>query len=111
VSIADAGDDFAVANQDLLVDRIWTTMEDERVCDVCGANAGKAEEDATTAIPAHPVCRCWYREVPRDYQKLAGDQAVGGVGPRSMAFRDPDTGDVVGYVTVDFGTWSQTIMD
>lgn len=94
-----AGDEF----DDLLEDRIWTTMEDEDVCDECQENAGQSEEDVGEP-PQHPWCRCWMQLIARGWQSLL-DAPIPGLGARSMAFRDPASGDLVGYVTVEFDEW------
>jgi hypothetical protein len=106
-----AGDQLAADELDEYIeDRVWQTMEDEHVCDVCEENAGRSVDDVGDEPPAHPWCRCWLRIIPRDWQSLL-DRPIARLGPGSMAFRDPSTGDVVGYVTVDFDKWERSVRD
>lgn len=107
VSIADADDDFSDEHRDLIAERVWVTMDDERVCPLCASQAGLPESEWEYAQPLHPRCRCWARLVPKDYQDLAGADAVPGLAGDAMAIRDRQTGDVIGSVVVDFYSWSQ----
>lgn len=108
VSIADADDDFLKDYGDLLEKRIWTTMDDERVCPICRGQEGLTQEEASYDIPAHPLCRCWWRSLPRDFADLAGDLKVPGISPRAMAFRDPETGETSGVIIVSFDGWASS---
>lgn len=107
VSIANADDEFSDDYSDMIEDRIWVTMDDERVCEDCESQEGLPEDEWTFDQPAHPRCRCWARLVPKGFQGLAGGAAVPGVSDDSMAIRDPESGEVVGSVTVEFSGWSQ----
>lgn len=111
VAIADADDDFRDDQKDLVTRRVWTTMNDERVCPRCAANEDLTDEEVQDDIPLHPVCRCWWRIEPVAYQDLAGDGAVPGAGSTSMTFKDPATGEVAGQVVVEFDVWRQQILD
>jgi len=107
----DEGDQLAADEfEDYIEDRVWQTMEDEHVCDVCEENAGRSVDDVGDEPPAHPWCRCWLRIIPRDWQSLL-DRPIARLAPGSMAFRDPSTGDVVGYVTVEFDKWERSVRD
>lgn len=109
VSIGDADDAFRMDNQNLVKERRWQTMEDERVCYICKPNNGKTEAEATHNIPAHPRCRCYWRTVPVPYKDLAGGAAHPSAGNRGMAIKDPQTGAFLGTAVVDFDGWSQTL--
>jgi hypothetical protein len=117
VSVADADDAFDRDYGHLLTERRWKTMEDERVCWICESQEGKTEEQATYNIPAHHVCRCYWKPKPLPYKRLAGELAVPGVSPLGMVFADPlgmvfadpATGRPRGAVITSFDTWSQTI--
>jgi hypothetical protein len=102
----EAADEFG----EYIEDRVWQTMEDERVCDVCEENQGRSIDEVGDEPPAHPWCRCWLRLIPRSWQGLS-DSPIAGLAPGSMAFRDPVSGEVVGYVTVEFDTWERTVRD
>jgi len=111
VSIADADDDFLKDYGDLLEKRIWTTMDDERVCYICRGQEGLTQDEASYDIPAHPLCRCWWRSLPRDFADLAGELKVPGISPRAMAFRDPETGETSGVIIVSFDGWAKQLTD
>lgn len=111
VSIADADDDFLKDYEDLLQKRIWTTMDDERVCPICRSQEGLTPEEASYDIPAHPLCRCWWRNLPRDYYELAGNIGADGISRRGMAFRDPETGETAGAIIVSFDGWAKQLTD
>lgn len=113
VSVADADDKFDADHAKLLRggEEVWVTMDDERVCIICRSNEGKTRAKATYTIPAHNICRCWWRVRPRNYKQLAGEggMAVPGVASQSMVFRDPVTGKPQGAVVVSFGAWVQSL--
>lgn len=97
--------------REVVTESLWATMEDEGVCDDCEEQEGKPEAEWTAPMPAHPWCRCWRKMVPKNYQELAGDQGTPGLAKRSMVFRDPQTGEPVGVVTIEFTQWAQSILD
>lgn len=109
VSIADADDDFDDRWGHLLEDRVWTTMDDERVCDRCASHEGESWDDTRADIPRHPLCRCWWRVVPRPWAQLTKDP-VSGVADTSMVIRGPD-GKPAGVVVVSFDSWAQSLHD
>ena len=109
ISIGDADDAFITDFGNMVQERRWQTMEDERVCPTCKPNNGKTPEKATTTIPAHPRCRCYWRTVPASYKGLAGDAAVSGAKDGAMVIRDPQTGKTIGTVLVSFDDWSQAV--
>jgi len=41
----------------------WTTMGDEKVCDICEGNEGEYDpaEEFLPTMPAHVTCRCWWQ--------------------------------------------------
>lgn len=110
VAAADAGDDFWTDQENLLVRRVWTTMDDEDVCEDCASQEGLTYEETDADIPRHPHCRCWWRQVALAYQEIAGDLAAPGVVRTSMAFRDPETGEIAGAVVIEFDTWAQALL-
>jgi hypothetical protein len=110
ITVADADDDFDDEWGTLVTERVWMTMDDERVCPICASQEGRNEETATYDIPAHPVCRCWWRIVPKPYRDLLPEDArVAGAGDGSMVFRDPQTGEPAGQVVIEFHRWEQTV--
>ena len=111
ISVADADDSFDADFAPLLKqgEERWQTMDDERVCIICRSNAGKTRAEATHTIPAHTVCRCWWKVRAIDYKKLAGELSVPGVSPESMVFRNPRTGQAQGAVVVNFDSWQQSV--
>lgn len=109
VSIADADDDFDDRWGHLLEDRVWTTMDDERVCPACESHEGESWDDTRADIPLHPLCRCWWRVVPRPWAQLTKDP-VAGVADTSMVIRGPD-GKPAGMVVVSFDSWVQSLRD
>lgn len=47
-------------NDDMLVDLVWFTQLDERVCPVCAPRHGQVQGDGwQNEPPAHPRCRCY----------------------------------------------------
>lgn len=50
----------------------WWAAEDERTCEICGANHGKEYDiDKTPILPCHPGCRCtWLPVVDKSVSKI-----------------------------------------
>lgn len=107
-----ARDQVYDANQDMLADEIWQTMTDGRVCDLCDSQNGLSRADVTVDMPAHPICRCFYRLVPKDWAELmrgadkdfARQLDVARLVPDAMVLFD-DAGRPRAAVVVDFTSW------
>jgi hypothetical protein len=105
-------EDFAEQNNELLMTEIWQTMEDERVCEICGPLNGVPMSDVEEDQPAHPNCRCFSRLVPKSYADLlAGEDPEAaheldrrGLVPDAMIIRD-ESGTISGLVMVNFDKW------
>lgn len=106
---------FIDDNADMLLEEVWTAMADNRVCPDCAALDGdtRAEaEEQGAEPPLHPLCRCYYRIVPKawgDYLRaLDPEQALlmsaRGVAPDAMAVRGDD-GKISALVWVEYKDW------
>lgn len=109
VSIADADDEFLSDYGDLVQERIWMTMDDERVCADCESQDGLLEPEWEFYMPVHPRCRCWARMLPQGFQQLAGELAVPGVPDDAMVILDPVSREPVGTLVVEFSGWRQEL--
>ena len=107
IAVMDAEDDFDEGNGGGYTEqRIWRTMEDERVCDECESQDGLEEADWEYDIPLHPICRCFIERVIVPFQDALGNEAIPQVGAHSMVFRDPATGEVAGQAIIRFDEWT-----
>ena len=109
---ARAREDVKDANPEVVAVEIWQAMADGRVCPLCESQDGQAREDCTEEIPAHPLCRCFYRLVPKDWADLmrSGDKDFArkldsaGLVPDAMVIFD-GAGQPAAAITVDFTAW------
>ncbi len=106
---AEARDDFADENGELLYDEIWQTMDDEKVCEICGPLDGMSMEDVDEPMPAHPNCRCFSRVVPKKWADLADRDTARemdrlGLVPDAMIIRG-ENGIIKGAAIVSFDQW------
>jgi hypothetical protein len=103
--------DFSDDNKDLALEEIWQTMEDERVCDICGPLDGKPMSEVDEYQPAHPRCRCFTRVVPKAWADLADRDLARaidnrGLVPDAMIVRDKN-GIISGAAIVSFEKWQE----
>ena len=112
----DAREDVADANEGLVAEEIFQTMEDARVCEDCDSQDGKRIEDVEMLPHVYGFgCRCFERIVPRGFAELlrngtdeekqaALDMDARGLIPDAMAIRDAD-GNLKAHIHVDFDQW------
>jgi hypothetical protein len=112
---AEARQDFANANQNIILEEIWQTAEDERTCPECSDNDQKTRDEVNEDdnIPLHPACRCFWRTVPKTFADLAkSDPALARqldtqrVVPDSMAILN-DKGQLTAMATISFNKWQK----
>lgn len=116
-AMADA--DFYYSNREGIETRVWQTMEDGRVCDLCDP-LDQLEEGDTDEEPGevHPLCRCFWRVMPRAWldfvKQIDPDQAAGlraaGLAPDAMAIYGDD-GKVHAHAWVEYQQWRKDNAD
>jgi len=107
IAVMDAEDEFDQDNPGLTEDRIWRTMDDERVCTRCASQEGLHEDEWNFDMPLHDVCRCFVERIVKPFQDmLPADMRVPDVGGSSMVFMDPATGEPAGIAVVQFDEWT-----
>jgi hypothetical protein len=107
-------------NPDIVMDEIWQSMENSRVCPECDELNGKRREEVGGDEPGlvHWGCLCYWRLVPKEWADIlaSGDaDAIAtaramdaqGLVPDAMAIMGPD-GELAAHLTVDFPTWAAT---
>lgn len=109
-----ARDDVKGANEDAVLSEVWQTMEDGRVCAICDSQDGLERSEVTEDMPAHPICRCFFRLVPKSWAELAAsndpsfarmiDRA--GLVPDAMLIMGDD-GEPKAAATVSFQKWRE----
>lgn len=114
---AEAREEIAEANDDIVLAEIWQTLEDARVCDQCDPNDGLERDEVDDDIPAHPNCRCFWRLVPQQWADLlkedpdtAREMDRRGLVPDAMALWDDKEQEMTGAVIVDFDKWQDERM-
>ena len=117
IVMQEARDDLSEANDDMVAEEIWMTMEDTVVCPICNEYDGHPYSEVDDEIPAHFNCRCYTRIVPASWAALlrSGNQedrdtALAmddkGLVPSSMAILDDD-GSLTATSAVSFDNWTQ----
>lgn len=113
---ADARREIFDANDDVVEEEVWVTMEDGVVCEICEEYDGLPLTEIDDDIPAHYNCRCYTRFVPKpwadmlssadpDEKDIALRMDDAGLVPGSMAVRSGISGNLVGRAIVDFDEW------
>lgn len=106
-------------NEEMEVEEIWQTRDDNDVDEDCADNEGLDREEADGEIPLHPNCRCYWRIVPRSWASMLRDgdederdtalaMDSEGIVPNAMAVTDKD-GNIAGHLIVSFQKWKENM--
>jgi hypothetical protein len=111
-SQSEARVDFSKKNGGMIYDEVWTTMDDERVCEICGPLDGVSMSKVNEFQPAHPRCRCYRRVVPKAWadladRDLANEMDRRGLVPDAMVIRG-ENGIIKGAAIVTFDKWVES---
>jgi hypothetical protein len=112
----EARHDVASENDDMVIEEIFQTMEDSKVCEDCDSQDGTPVDQVRVEGHVYSFnCRCFERIVPRDFAELlrngtdeekqaALDMDARGLIPDSMAIKDAD-GNLMAHFSIDFEKW------